>query len=94
MLQDMVGMDKTVAEKVRQFVRQGGNRFGEGQAIYVAAGIGRHITLRESAEPWTKRLVANWARGLIPDSLYRADASPGVEVVFNRQRDPYVIHSR
>ena len=55
------------------------NKFGKGQAIYIAAGLGRHITLRGDQEPWTKQLAANLMRSLIGAPLYNTDAPPAVE---------------
>jgi hypothetical protein len=68
------------------------NRFGKGEAVYVAAALGRHILLRGDMEPWTKQLAANLVRHLVSRPLYRTDAPAGVEVVFNRQGGRYIVH--
>jgi Beta-galactosidase trimerisation domain/Alpha-L-fucosidase len=68
------------------------NRFGKGEAIYVAVPLGRHIMLRGSVDPWTKQLTANLVRELVARPLYRTDAPAGMEIVFNRQADRYVVH--
>ena len=78
--------------KMSEFPAVTWNTFGKGQAIYIAAGIGKHISLRGDQEPWTKQLVANLMQRLVRDPLYQTDAPPAVEVVFNRQRDRYVVH--
>ena len=68
------------------------NHYGKGEAIYVAAGLGRHILLRGCVEPWTKQVGANLVQALVARPLYRTDAPPEVEVVFNRQGDRYIVH--
>lgn len=59
------------------------HRYGRGQAIYLAQGIGSHIRLRRDVDPWTKRLVGNLVdfAGARP---LRTTAPPGVELVLNR----------
>jgi hypothetical protein len=68
------------------------NKFGKGEATYVAMPLGWHISRREGAESSTKRLAARLLRKIIPDPLMQTTAPPAVEVVFNRQGSRYIIH--
>jgi hypothetical protein len=68
------------------------NKFGKGEATYVALPLGWHISRRGNVESRTKRLAAHLIQRLIPDPLFRTTAPPAVEVVFNRQGSRYVIH--
>ena len=68
------------------------NRYGQGTAMYIAAGIGGYIAERRNMDPWAKRLVGNMAKRLVAAPLLITDAPAGIELLVARQGDHNLLY--